>query len=178
MLIDWLHGDLHHWAIFCCTVATLGLVGAFWVALAAAGGKGVFAFLNGNRAPTVIVVNGGTYTPPSVRKTWGFARVYCLCAAIFSGGPMLTLLILGANHAAWYAVDWIGANLWVLALPAVAFLLVAAFVWLIRRDAATERQDRAQLADLPASVPAPTVTAQPAVGWSLDPSAQQWSERA
>jgi hypothetical protein len=177
MLIDWLSGDLHHWAIFCCTVATLGLIGAFWVALAAAGGKGIFAFLNGSRAPTVIVVNGGTYVPPPVKRHWGFVRIWLLCAAIFSGGPMLTLLIMGVNAAAWYVLDWIGAH-WVLFLIlGLLALIVGAVAMLIRRDAHTISQERTQLAALPAHVPAPAVAAEPLVGWSLDPNAPQWSDR-
>jgi hypothetical protein len=177
MLIDWLSGDLHHWAIFCCTVATLGLVGAFWVALAAAGGKGIFAFLNGSRQPTVIVVNGGTYVPPPVKRHWGFARIWLLCAAIFSGGPMLTLLIMGVNAAAWYVFDWIGSHWWLLPIVAVLLLTVGAFVYLARRAAADDRQERTQLAALPAYTPAPAVSAEPVVGWSLPADAPQWSDR-
>lgn len=173
MLIDWLHGNLHHWAIFCCTVATLGLVGAFWVALAAAGGKGVFAFLNGSRQPTVIVVNGGTYTPPPMRKAWGFGRIYCLCAAIFSGGPMLTLLILGANHAAWYAVDWLSVNWWVLLIVSVAVLLVGAFWWLIRHDRQREADQWSELRALPAVVETPAV----APIWTAPSMDTNWAER-
>jgi hypothetical protein len=177
MLIDWLSGDLHHWSIFCCTVATLGLFGAFWVALAAAGGKGIFAFLNANRAPTVIVVNGGTYVPPPVKRRWGFGRIYLLCAAIFSGGPMLTLLLMGINHAAWYVLEWLGAHWWLLPIAAVLLLTVGATLFLARRAAADDRQERTQLAALPAHVPAPAVVAEPVVGWSMPALDHNWNER-
>jgi hypothetical protein len=178
MLIDWLHGDLHHWAIFCCTVASLGLIGAFWVALAAAGGKGVFAFLNGSRTPTVIVVNpGGQYVQQKERSRRNFGRYWLLFAAIFSGGPMLTLLIMGANAAAWYVVDWLGRNWWVFPVVGVLALMGVAFALLIRRSAADDREKRAQLAALPTYAPARVVAAEPAVGWTLDPSTPQWSER-
>lgn len=178
MLLDWLHGDLYHWTIFCCVVASLGLVGAFIAATAATTGKGVFAFLNGSRTPTVIVVNaGGQYIQQPAKKRWSFGRYWLLFAAIFSGGPMLTLLIMGVTDLFWTVVGWIGANLWVLAIATVGAALVAAFAWLIRSDRLRDRQTHAQIAALPETVAAPIVTAQPVVGWSMPSDVGQWDQR-
>ena len=168
--------SLHGWAIFCCTVASLGLIGALFAALAFTSGKGVFAFLNGSRAPTVIVVNGGgQYVQPPAKRGWGFGRFYGLFAAIFSGGPMLTLLVMGVVHLFWSSVAWTVAHWWVLPVVLVAALVVGVFWLLIRRDATSERQERAQLAALPAHAPAPPVAAQPI--WTAPELERNWSER-
>lgn len=177
MLLDWLHGDLHHWTIFCCVVASLGLVGAFIAATAATTGKGLFAFLNGSRTPTVIVVNaGGQYVQQPAKKRWSFGRYWLLFAAIFSGGPMLTLLIMGVTDLFWTVVGWVGANLWVLLILAVAGVFVGGIAWLLRQERARDRETLAQLAALPETVAAPAVTAQPNVGWSLNYEGQ-WDQR-
>ncbi len=183
MLLDWLHGDLHHWAIFCCTVATLGLVGAAFASVGICFGKGALGFLNGSgRQPTVIVVNGsGQYVQQPQKRTWGLGRTYALFAAIFSGGPMLTLLIMGANHAAWVVVDWIGDNPWALALPALLFLVVGASWWLIGHDRKRERDERAELHALPTFVQSGpdelnVTTWEAAPIWSAPVLDQNWSE--
>ena len=136
MLLDYLHGGLHNWAVFCCTVATLGLIGAGILSVGICFGKGALGFLNGSgRQPQVIIVHeGGRYQPQPQKRTWGLGRTYLLFAAIFSGGPMLTLLLMAANSAAQAGVDWVAANWWVLLVVPVAVLLVGAFWWVIKHD--------------------------------------------
>lgn len=109
-------------------------------------------------------------------KEHGLGKWFVTFAAFLAGPWLLLMFAMTGTHYVVMLWHWIDANLWVLALPAVAFLLVAAFVWLIRRDAATERQDRVQLAALPASVPAPAVAAQPL--WSAPAVEGNWSDRA
>ena len=177
MLIDWLHGDLHHWAIFCCLIASLGLIGAGFCSIGICFGKGALGFLNGSgRQPTVIVVNGsGQYVQQPQRRTWGLGRTYLLFAAIFSGGPMLTLLIMGANHAAWYVIDWLGRNWWVPVVVLVLALVVGAFAWLICRDARTVAQERARFAALTQKKSAPASPAQPL--WEMPAIDGHWSNK-
>ncbi len=132
MLLDWLHGSLHHWAIFCCTIATLGLIGAAFASVGICFGKGALGFLNGSgRQPTVIVVNGsGQYLAPPHKRTWGLGRTYLLFAAIFSGGPMLTLLIMAVVSLFWATVAWLQTN-WVLPVGVLLIALVVGAVWLL-----------------------------------------------
>lgn len=109
-------------------------------------------------------------------KEHGVGRWFITFAAFLAGPWLLLMFAMTGTHYVVMLWHWTTHNWWVLALPAVALLLVAAFWYLIRRDAATERQDRAQLAALPASVPAPTVAAQPL--WSAPVVEGNWSDRA
>ncbi len=97
-----------------------------------------------------------TNTVTGVREH-GIFRWFLTFAAFLVGPWALLMVALTGTHYTLMMFSWLGRNWWLPLIIGVLGIVVLAFALLIRRDAHSDRQERAQLAALPQSAPMPAV---------------------